>query len=145
MPGWASVHNHLIKLSLTKLIIYEKGIIAVVLTGAVCCSMQAQRPTERSIALSDRDLGLYYLKQSKSQKTLGWLLLGGGLLVEMIGSAQYSNDIFSENSGGEALMPIGSLSTIASVPLFISAAKNKGRAEILRRNQNIPISRSSGT
>jgi hypothetical protein len=120
-------------------------LLLLLLMGTAGGSLQAQRQTETSKSLSDRDLGLYYLKQNKKQKTIAWILLGGGLIVEFIGSAQYSNDIFSESSDGEALMIIGSLSTIASVPLFISAAKNKGRAEILLRNQNIPISRSSGT
>jgi hypothetical protein len=123
----------------------KRALLLLVLIGMVYGSLQAQKPTETSRGLSDRDLGLYYLKQNRSQKTLGWILLGGGLLVEILGSAQYSNDVFSENSSGEALMVIGSLCTIASVPLFIAAAKNKGRAEILLRNQNIPISRSSGT
>lgn len=35
---------------------------------------------------------------------------------------------------------VGSLGMAGSIPLFISGAQNKGRAEILLRNQNVPLS-----
>ena len=123
----------------------KKGLLVSLLIGLLCSNVQAQKQSESTKNLSDRDLGLYYLKQSKTQKTIGWVLLGSGLVMELIGSAQYNEDLFSEGSDGEALMLIGSLSTIASVPLFIMGAKNKGRAEILLRNQNIPLTHSSGS
>ena len=95
--------------------------------------------------MSDYDLGIHYLKQSKQQRTIGWILLGTGLTLSIIGANQVSNDFFDESTGGEALLLIGNLAAIGSIPLFISAAKNKGRAEILLRNQNVPMTGSSGT
>ena len=90
-------------------------------------------------------MGSYYLKKSKKQKTIGWVLLGAGVTLTIVGAQQVANDIFSESSGGEVSMLIGNLSTIASIPLFLSAAKHRGRAEILLRSQNIPVTRTSGT
>ena len=90
-------------------------------------------------------MGTYYLKKSKQQKTIGWILLGAGVSLTIVGGQQVSKDIFSESSGGEALMLIGNLSALASIPVFLSAAKHRGRAEILLRNQNIPLTHVSGT
>jgi hypothetical protein len=105
----------------------------------------AQMSKDSLKTLSDHDLGMYYRKQNKQQKTIGWVLLGGGLALGIIGINQMANDLFSDSNRGEALWLIGDVAVIASIPLFISAAKNKGRAEILLRNQNVPLSIHSGT
>jgi hypothetical protein len=92
--------------------------------------------------LSDVELGHQYLKKSKSQKTAAWILLGAGT-IGVIASAAVITDNYYESSGtgSEAIYFLSSMSMIASVPLFITAAKNKGRAEILLRYENVPLSR----
>ena len=99
---------------------------------------------QRTTPMSDLELGQYYLSKSKSQKTIGWILLGGGLALYIGGIATYS-DIYDDQDTEAAVMVLtGSIATIASIPLFITAAKNKGRAEILLRNQNVPMGFKSG-
>src|SRR5215203_675829 len=108
-----------------------KKMVFIILTS--CLFFQygyAQKFKDSLMRLSDYDLGTYYLKQNKQQKTIGWVLLGAGVALTIVGAQQTANDLFSESSGGETLLIIGNLSTIASIPLFLSAAKNRGRAEI---------------
>lgn len=90
--------------------------------------------------MSDLELGHYYLHKSKSQKTIAWLLLGGGVILSVAGNISYENSFWEEStSGAEVMMLAGTVASIVSIPLFISAARNKGRAEILLRHENIPL------
>lgn len=106
-----------------------------------CTGLRAQQTGDRSLkSMTDPELGRYYLQKSRSQKTIGWVLLGGGLALYTAGVASFSNSIFTESTAGSEVMILaGSLSTIACIPLFITAAKNKGRAEILLRHENVPL------
>ena len=123
----------------------KKTIFFALLLTVICCNLQAQKSNDSLRNLTDKELGMHYLKQSSQQKTIAWILLGGGLVISAIGANQITNDLFEESSSGEALFYIGTFASIGSIPLFISAAKNKGRAEILLRNQNIPLTMSSGS
>ena len=122
-----------------------------VIYGITACSFaassaHAQRDTIPS-KMSDHDLGMMYLQKSKRQKTTGWILLGVGMVAYIGGAVAYTNswdswDGYSSDPGtGAAIVElVGFGMTIASVPVFINAAKNKGRAEILLRNENIMMS-----
>lgn len=72
----------------------------------------------------------HYLKKSKNQKTLAWIFLGGGLVINTVGQSLLYSD-YEMNSGGEALSSIGSLATIASIPLFFAGSKNKHKAQLV--------------
>lgn len=67
-----------------------------------------------------------YLKKSKQQKTTAWVLLGTG--VAMFALAAPGNVSF-ELLGTIAV--IGTLTTLGSIPLFISSAKNKRKANAI--------------
>ena len=77
-----------------------------------------------------------YLKKSKSQKTAGRILLGGGGIL--IGAGLLTNlsnglgNLFVEdakkNNSGEVLTVLGIISIGGSIPLLISAGKNKRKA-----------------
>ena len=118
-----------------------KKIFLFLLALVSCTTMQAQEvPEKNSGKMSDLDLGNYYLKKSKTLKTAAWVTLGVGLILSVAGEISYENSFWTEStSGAEAMMLTGTLATIASVPLFIAAARNKGRAEILLRHENVPI------
>ena len=92
-----------------------------------------------------------YLKKSKKQKTTGWILLGGGAALVVIGAVipkgeevtpsplgpfdPYGIYEVDENDGVKAVFyTIGSLSMLASIPFFISSGKNKRRAATLSLN-----------
>jgi hypothetical protein len=96
----------------------------------------AQELTTPSTAkLTDKELGLQYLKKSKNLKIAGWALLGSGLVLTYVGAATAW-----ENYSGVGMFYAGTLLTIGSIPCFITGARNKGRAEILLRNENIMLS-----
>lgn len=94
----------------------------------------------KPLKLTDKELGLQYLKKSRSFKIAGWSFLAGGIIITSIGASMATQDIFNPNTGGESLALVGSFITLGSIPCFIAGAKNKGRAEILLRNENIMLS-----
>ena len=107
----------------------------------ICFEIMAQDLTpQKQLRLTDKELGLKYLKRSRQFKVAGWSLLAGGIILSTIGVNQATSDLFSNNHAGETLSLAGSIITIASIPCFITGAKNKGRAEILLRNENILVS-----
>ena len=78
----------------------------------------------------------YYLKKSKHQKTVGWVMLGGGVAMTTIGLVMTSHVVKSsydpfEGTGPLIVAMVGIASALGSIPLFISSAKNKGRASTL--------------
>ena len=74
----------------------------------------------------------YYLNKSKSQKTIAWILVGGGIAMTTNTAADISGFI----------VLAGIISDIASIPFFISSSKNKKRAVALAvNNENILLTR----
>lgn len=88
-----------------------------------------------STKLTDKELGMQYLKKSKQLKLAGWGMLVSGMTMVFVGYAKAWED---GTGGGLALA--GSFLTLGSIPCFIVGAKNKGRAEILLRNENMMVS-----
>ncbi len=82
----------------------------------------------------------YYLKKSKNKKTVGWLMLGGGVAMTTIGiiiaSGQTNDrlndpfgvDPFSGNEGAAIVAVAGLASALGSIPFFINSAKNARKA-----------------
>ncbi len=89
----------------------------------------------------------FYLAKSHHQRTLGWIMLGGGVALTAIGIGVASGqalDYFqgSSKSGnsGNLIAGIGVASVLGSIPFFISAANNKRKAAALAFNmQKVPI------
>jgi len=80
-----------------------------------------------------------YLLKSKSQKTTGWILLGGGTAIAIAGTISMSNQDFwsSDNSDYDTagFMMLGGLAVgLASIPFFISSAKNANKAATISFN-----------
>lgn len=124
-------------INLLKLKIMKK--ILFVLTISLACNLftQAQVLQDSARRVADRELGMAYLTKSKNQRTAGFVVLGLGISAMVGGLAIAYNDWNS--SGSEVLLLVGLGATITSFPLFNSASKNKGRAEILLRYENIPL------
>ncbi len=80
-----------------------------------------------------------YLKKSKSQKTIAFVLAGGGSIAWLAGLSKYMDQRDNKDGGGEAAMIIGGTAALASIPLFIISSKNKKKAmSISFYNQLIP-------
>ena len=88
----------------------------------------------------------YYLQKSKKQKTGAWIFLGLGtgsiVAGSIIGSDKTSSGggLFYDNAGPSALLILGgALFAAGSIPMFISAGKNKHKAmDMSFRFQHIP-------
>lgn len=77
----------------------------------------------------------YFLEKRNKLNTAGWVLLGGGVTMGIIGTILYENAYHSEDwyqtgnvFGGVFLMTIGSAMVITSVPIFIRAGYYKRKA-----------------
>ena len=77
--------------------------------------------------------------KAKKQKTTGWILLGGGAGVALIGSAigvanVWDEIIFDERGGLDAanvMLITGLVSMAGSIPFFIASGKNRKKAAAL--------------
>ena len=113
-----------------------KKVLSVILMLAIGSSAFSQPTTETAPAVQTD-----YLKKSKNQNTLAWILLGGGLGLTSAGIAVGLNEavndisnIFSgeeqkSSSAGAILFYTGLASMLTSVPLFIVSSSNKRKAE----------------
>ena len=86
----------------------------------------------------------YYLKKSKTQKTVGWAMLGGGLAMTSIGliiaNKKVNDDPFNAilDTGPIAVTLAGVGVALGSIPFFISSAKNARRAATISfENQKV--------
>jgi hypothetical protein len=82
-----------------------------------------------------------YLQKSKNQKTIAWVMLGGGaaliLLGDLIGNSNESS--FNDAGTGVVIAGVGALSMLGSIPLFIASGKNKRKAMSMSfKNEMIP-------
>ena len=79
------------------------------------------------------------LKKSKRQKTIAFVLIGGGSIAWLAGLNKYMNQEDNMDGGGEAAMIIGGTAALGSIPLFIISSKNKKKAMSMSfKNQRIP-------
>jgi hypothetical protein len=111
-------------------------IIWVVLLSAFLIGFSSQTFAQE---MSKQD----YLDKSRRQKTTGFILLGGGVALFLVGSVKLlvsgtesviscvtgcsSVDESGMNSGA-AIALIGGLATLGSIPFFISSGKNVKKA-----------------
>lgn len=100
----------------------------------------------RNPAVTDLQLGQSYLKKSRTHKIIGFSLLGAGfgalagvVILEASGN-YYDSDYYDAEA---AVVGIGLSMMATSIPFFIIGAKNKGRAEVLLRDEKI-FGRSAG-
>ncbi len=86
----------------------------------------------------------YYMAKSNDQRTTAWVLLGGGALCSGIGVLIFPKDygIFGNSSETESkatlsvvLTIVGFAAMISSIPVFVTATKNKRKAMLLLNNQ----------
>jgi hypothetical protein len=104
------------------------------------------------------DMRTDYLKKSKNQKTIAWVMLGGGFTFALIGTTIALNDFSSDLSNmfnpeykyhdhsaeASIFLITGAASMLGSIPLFISAKHNKDRAlSITFKNDLVPAAAGS--
>ena len=114
-----------------------KKFIAFLLAWLLSVSVKAQNHTKEG----------YQLK-AKKQKTIGWVLLGGGVATSFIGLGQLnfagSDDGDVNNTPGAILFFSGVAATITSIPVFSSSKRNRKKAMSLSfKNEMTPQIKNS--
>lgn len=89
----------------------------------------------------------YYLEKSKTQKTIGWVMLVGGVAMTTIGlvitDKQINDDplgyAFTDKGTGSLILTILGMGTaVVCIPFFISSKKNARKAATISfKNQKI--------
>ncbi len=92
----------------------------------------------------------HYQLKSKQQKTIGWVLLGGGVATSFIGMSQLnfagSRDGNVNNTPGAVIFFTGLAATIISIPVFKASKRNRKKAISLSyKNERTPQIRNSST
>jgi hypothetical protein len=81
----------------------------------------------------------YHMLKSKQAKTTGWIMLGAGIGMTIAGlgintSGGIVDGDSTNNDEGLWLSYLGAATTVASIPFFISAGKNKRKAQMFLKN-----------
>lgn len=88
---------------------------------------------------SSQELFDFYTLKQKKNKTTAWIMLGTGIGMTIAGiginmSGGVLDGDSTNNAKGLWLSYLGGATTIASVPFFISAGKNKRKAKMYLNN-----------
>lgn len=105
----------------------------------------------------------YYMKKAKTHKTIAWSMLGGGLATSVIGAIVwpdgYATGILTYfvtfGLAGEDVLPTpeeerkanlagnlmitGAVIALGSTPFFIVSSKNKRKASLLLKQENVML------
>jgi len=96
---------------------------------------------------------LTYRLKAKKQKTAAWICLGGGFALmttavvidlanvpgEIVSTLVFGEEDQSNSTASTILSTIGGVAMLGSIPLFISAAKNKHKAKFTMTQQKTAI------
>lgn len=88
---------------------------------------------------SPQELYDFHISKRKANNTAGWITFGGGIAMIVggfginTGGGIIDNDS-TNNNKGLWLSYLGGATTLASIPLFISAGKHKKKANIQLQN-----------
>ena len=86
---------------------------------------------------SQSELYDIYTLQQKRNNTAAWIFLGSGLAVTVIGFEIGNHGDLDDIGTAAVLVVAGGAATLASVPLFIVAAKNKRKASLSLKGESI--------
>lgn len=92
-------------------------------------------PDPSSYNKTDKELSDEYLRRNRHQRRTGIILLVAGVGLASLGASNSELDA----SGSSTMLYLGAMGAIGSVPLFMSASKNKERGELLLRMQSMPV------
>ena len=114
-----------------------KPTLALVFLVFISCSVMAQKQQKNNV-IEDK---ASYLEKSRSNKTLGWVLLGAGAAMTVAGVIGVNdNGVLSSSSDTYyVLSTAGILSMLGSIPAFIISSNQANKAaglSILLKNES---------
>jgi hypothetical protein len=73
----------------------------------------------------------FYMQKNRTNKTIGWCLLGSGIVAMTIGTSEAMKHLFdTHDHRGEALGLAGFGASLVSIPFFLAAGDNKRAARL---------------
>ena len=99
----------------------------IIIFFAQVISAQAE---DSLINKSPQALHDFYIQKRNTNRTWGWITLSSGVIMLASGTAIAYEHLFDEGNQGAGLALAGIVSTLVSIPLFISAGKNKRKAKL---------------
>lgn len=97
-------------------------------------------PEPSTYSKGDKELSDDYLRKNKHQRRTAIVLLVTGVGLASLGASASELNVQDVSP----LFYLGSAGALCSVPLFLSAAKNRGRGELLLRMQSMPVADRKG-
>ena len=105
-------------------------------------NLTASQTLEPKEEKSTQELYDYHIEKKKTNRTSAWIALGGGLTMMTAGIAvNLTANIFDNSSEGLALIGVGAVCSLASIPLFKSARKHENQAEFYLTQGAIGLNR----
>lgn len=99
----------------------------------LCAALQTNAQLRDTIVAKNSFSKDHYLQKSKQQKTIGWILLGGGVVLGTITAAHPDEWTLSSLLGPFVGLGI----VIYSVHFFNKAAKNKRKANLMLKDETV--------
>ena len=113
-----------------------KRILITLLFLLISFQMTLGQVVEQTTNNSQQELYDFYKLKQKKNNTTGWIMLGGGAALTLGTLISYNSNsgagLFGNipSESQIVMFSIGGALTLASIPFFISAGKNKRKAEI---------------
>jgi hypothetical protein len=92
-------------------------------------------PDPSSYNKTDKELSDEYLRKNRHQRRTGLILLVAGVGIASLGASNSE----LHTTGASTMLYLGAMGAMGSVPLFLSASKNKEKGELLLRMQSMPL------
>lgn len=92
-------------------------------------------PEPSSYNKTDKELSDEYLRKNRHQRRTGIVLLVAGVGLASLGASSVEKNA----AGSSTMLYLGAMGAIGSLPLFMSASKNKEKGELLLRMQSMPV------
>ncbi len=107
-----------------------KNLALMLLLSFMAISANSQNISKSILSKED------YQQKSKNQKNAAWIMLGGGMILTAVGAlsieSSSEDDSLGIPDGSSVILTLtGVATTLASIPLFISSARNSRKAKSL--------------
>ena len=124
---------------------FMKKIITLFIAVLFSMQLVSAQKIDTSIYHSPQDLHNFYWQKHKTNRIIGQSCLGAGIIMITVGTVTIANhiQIFGpgpgghKNTQGQFLFFLGTATALASIPFFISSGKNKRKAMLAIKSENV--------
>lgn len=123
-----------------------KKIVALLLALLFSLQFVTAQKIDTSKNNSPQVMHDFYMQKHDTNKAVGFVFIGSGTIMMVLGVRNSLHNLFSDSSAGETLFVAGGVTALASIPFFISAGANKRKASLSLNRESVSIGdRSRGS